>query len=111
MVSSSKYALWTVFTQAGSSSPRRESSFAQARVVAQARKPLEQVCSLECFHLGEKSFPQAMRYSRPGESIFAKAKKRPCALDYFRLSDKFFRSGEGYFRPGETGLAQAKKKN
>jgi len=42
--------------------------------VAQARKPLEQVCSLECFRLGEKSFAQAMRYSRPGEIIFAQAK-------------------------------------
>ena len=32
------------------------------------------MCSLECFRLGEKSFAQARRYSRPGESIFAQAK-------------------------------------
>jgi len=42
-----------------------------------------------------------MRYSRPGESIFARAK-----ID---LSLNYFRSGEGYFRPGKIGLAQAKK--
>jgi len=61
--------------------PRREITRPGEKVVrssegtvAQARKPLEQVCYLECFRLGEKSFAQAMRYSRPGESIFAKAK-------------------------------------
>jgi len=42
--------------------------------LAQARKPLEQVCSLEYFRLGEKSFAQARRYPRPGESIFTQAK-------------------------------------
>ena len=81
MVSSSKYTLWTVFAQTGNYSPRRESSSLKRGysrpsegTVAQARKSLEQVCSLECFRLGEKSFTQARRYSHPGESIFAQAK-------------------------------------
>jgi len=62
-------------------SPKREITRPGEKVVrssegtlAQARKPLEQVCSLECFRQGEKSFAQVRRYSRPGESIFAQGK-------------------------------------
>jgi len=61
--------------------PRREITRLGEKVVrssegtvAQARKSLEQVCSLECFRLREKSFAQVMRYSSLGESTFAKVK-------------------------------------
>jgi len=47
------------------------------------------VCSLECFRLGEKSFAQARRYSRPGESIFAKAKKDPALWSTFAQAMNF----------------------
>jgi len=63
MVSSSKYGLWTVFAQVGSSSPRWESSFAQARVQSPRRESPWSKCSLECFCLGEKSFAQARVFS------------------------------------------------
>ena len=68
---------------------------------------MEQVCSLECFRLGEKSFAQARRYSPPGESIFAQAKIDLALWTTFTQAINF---REGYFRPGEIGLAQAKKK-
>jgi len=67
------------------------------------------VCSLECFYVGEKSFTQAIRYSRPGESIFTKAKINLALWTIFTQAINFL-TGEGYFRPGEIGLAQAKKK-
>jgi len=109
MVLSSKYALWTIFAQARNYSPRRESSFAQARVQSPRRgSPLEQVCSLECFRLGEKSFAQAMRYSQPGESIFAKTKIDLALWTTFTQAMNFSLR-RGVFRPGEIGLAQAKK--
>jgi len=66
--------------------------------VAQARKPLEQVCSLECFRLGEKSFAQARRYSRPGESIFAKAKIDLTLWTTFAQAINFS-LGRGVFSP------------
>jgi len=50
-----------------------------------------------------------MRYSRPGESIFAKAKKDPALWTIFAQTMNFH-SGEEYFRPGKIGLAQAKEK-
>jgi len=104
MVSSSKYALWTVFTQVGNYSPRRESSSLKRGY----SRPGEEVCSLECFRLGEKSFAQAMRYSSLGESIFAQAKINLVLWTTFAQAINF-RLGEGYFRSGEISLAQAKK--
>ena len=96
-------------------SPRREITRSGEKVVrssegtlAQARKPLEQLCSLEYFCLGEKSFAQAKRYSRPSESIFAQAKIDLALWTTFAQAINF-RSDEGYFRPGEIGLAQAKE--
>jgi len=69
--------------------------------VAQARKPLEQVCSLECFRLGEKSFTQAMRYSHPGESIFAKAKIDLALWTTFAQTINFSLR-RGIFSPGRN---------
>ena len=81
IVSSSKYALWTVFAQAGNNSPRRECSslkrgYTRPGEEAPGASVLSGVLSprREIFRLGEKSFAQARRYSRPGESIFAQAK-------------------------------------
>jgi len=91
-------------------SPRREITRPGEKVVrssdgtlAQARKPLEQVCSLECFRLGEKSFAQARRYSRPSESIFAQAKIDLALWTTFTQAINFslrqgvFSSGQNWF--------------
>jgi len=87
-------------------SPKREITRPSHKVVrsregtvAQARKPLEQVCFLECFRLGEKSFAQAMRYSRPGESIFAKAKVDLALWTTFAQAINFSLR-RGVFSPG-----------
>ena len=110
IVSSSKYALWTVFAQAGNYSPRRESSslkrgYTRPGEEAPRVSVLSGVLSprREIFRPSEEVFSPRREYFRSGEN-------GPCSLDYFRQSDNFFRSGEGYFRPGEIGLAQAKKK-
>ena len=96
-------------------SPRQEITRSGEKVVrssegtlAQARKPLEQVCSLECFRLGEKSFAQARRYSCP-ESIFAQAKIDLALWTTFAQTINFSLR-RGVFCPGEIGLVQAKKK-
>ena len=94
MVSSSKYALWTVFAQARNYSPRQETSSLKrgysrpgeeapgASVLSEPRRAI--------FRPSDEVFSARQEYFHSGEN-------RPCSLDYFRPSDKFFAQAIGIF--------------
>ena len=111
VVSSSKCALWTMFAQAESFSPRRESIFAQARkyfrpsegTVTQAKKPLELVCFSGVLSPRREILRSGEGIFTPRQDYFRLGKNGQCSLDYFR-------SSEWYFRSGEICLAQARKR-
>jgi len=97
IASSSKYALLTVFAQAGNYSPRRESSslkrgYTRPGEEAPGASVLSRVLSprREIFRPSEEVFSRKREYFRSGEN-------RPCSLDYFRPSDKFFAQARGIF--------------
>ena len=101
IVSSSKYALWTVFAQARNYSPRRESSslkrgYTRPGEEAPGASVLSGVLSprREIFRPSEEVFSPRREYFRSG-------KNRPCSLDYFRPSDKFFAQARGIFAPAK----------
>jgi len=111
IVSSSKYALWTVFAQAGNYSPRRESSslkrgYTRPDEEAPGASVLSGVLSprREIFRPSEEVFSPRREYFRSSEN-------RPCSLDYFRPSDKFFPQARGIFARAKLVSPKLKKKN
>jgi len=110
IVSSSKYALWTVLAQAGNYSPRRESSslkrgYTRPGEEAPGASVLSRVFSprREIFRPSEEVFSPRREYFRSGEN-------RPCSLDYFCPSDKFFAQARGIFARAKLGSPKLKKK-
>ena len=110
IVSSSKYALWTLFAQAGNYSPRRESSslkrgYTRPGEEAHGASVLSGVFLLrrEIFRPSEEVFSPRAEYFRSGEN-------RPCSLDYFRPSDKFFAQARGIFARAKLVSPKLKKK-
>ena len=110
IVSSSKYALCTVFAQAENYSPRRESSslkqgYTRPGEEAPGASVLSGVLSLmrEIFRPSEEVFSPRREYFRSG-------KNRPCSLDYFHPSDKFFAQARGIFARAKLVSPKLKKK-
>ena len=108
IVSSSKYALWTVFARAGNYSPRRESSslklgYTRPGEEAPGASVLSGVLSprREIFRPNEEVFSPRREYFRSGEN-------RRCSLDY--LGDKFFAQARGIFARAKLVSPKPKKK-
>ena len=110
MVSSSKYALWTVFVQARNYSSKRESSSLKRGYSRPGKEaPGANVLSRVLLPRREIFCPSDEVFS-PRREYFRSGKNRPCSLDYFRPSDKFFAQAMGIFARAKLVSPKLKKK-
>jgi len=110
IVSSSKYALWIVFAQAGNYSPRRESSSLKRWYTRPGEEALGASVLSRVLSPRREIFRPSKEVFSPKREYFCSGENRPCSLDYFHPSDKFFAQARGIFVRAKLVWPKLKKK-